>query len=148
MSVMKTWQWPSVTEVTFRPGTTQGKGGNVEHLAMVFFGSWSALRGRIDDSGYENTYMEDALPGLQGDGWREEMVTHPGSDHLADVRPRGLQDCFDVLTALTGIFGDAALDQIAGAVGGDLPGDEDLAVGLDGLGLYVLCWSMVGESVA
>lgn len=46
-----------------------------------------------------------------------------------------LQDGDDVFATLCGLVGDAALDQGAGLVGGDLAGDEDLRTGDDSLGL-------------
>ena len=49
-----------------------------------------------------------------------------------------LQDGDDVLAALCGLVGDAALDQGTGLVRGDLAGDEDLGTGDDGLRLF---WS-------
>lgn len=58
-------------------------------------------------------------------------------DDLGDVRARGAQDRGDVVAAGLGEFADVAGHQGAGGVGGDLAGDEDLAVGADGLGLYV-----------
>lgn len=47
-----------------------------------------------------------------------------------------LQDGDDVLAAQCCLVGDAALDQGAGLVGGDLAGDEDVGPGDDGLGLW------------
>jgi hypothetical protein len=44
----------------------------------------------------------------------------------------------NVLAALLRLICDAALDQVALCIGGDLARDEDLGTRDDGLGLYVL----------
>jgi len=49
--------------------------------------------------------------------------------------PSILKDILERLAASLGLIGYAAFDQVARSVGGDLARDEDLVVGLDGLGL-------------
>jgi hypothetical protein len=61
--------------------------------------------------------------------------THVNLDDLGDVGTGSGQDSLDVVAADLGLLADVTLDQVGGGVGGDLAGDEDLAVGTDGLGL-------------
>jgi hypothetical protein len=60
--------------------------------------------------------------------------------YLNDARQRAsrrLEDVLEVLAAGGGLVRDAALDEVACGVAGDLAGDEDGAAGLDGLRLCV-----------
>lgn len=50
-----------------------------------------------------------------------------------------LEDVLERLAAGFGLVGDAAADELALGVGGDLAGDPDLAGGFDGLGLVEVC---------
>lgn len=61
--------------------------------------------------------------------------THVNLDDLGDVGTGSGQDSLDVVTADLGLLANVTLDQVGGGIGGDLAGDEDLAVGADGLGL-------------
>lgn len=61
--------------------------------------------------------------------------THVDLDNLGDAGTGGGQDGLDVIAADLSLVADAALDQSGGGIGGNLTGDEDLAVGADGLGL-------------
>jgi hypothetical protein len=56
-------------------------------------------------------------------------------DDLGHLGAGGGQDGLDVVAAGLSQVADVAGDEGAGGVGGDLAGDEDLAVGADGLGL-------------
>lgn len=56
-------------------------------------------------------------------------------DNLGHFRTGGLEDGIDVVAASLGELANVTLDQGAGGVGGNLAGDEDLAVGADSLGL-------------
>jgi hypothetical protein len=56
-------------------------------------------------------------------------------DNLGHLGTGGGQDGLDVVAAGLGEFADGASDEGAGGVGGDLAGDEDLAVGADSLRL-------------
>jgi hypothetical protein len=58
-----------------------------------------------------------------------------GLDNLADVGASGLKDGGDVLAALGSLVGNAALDEGAVGLEGDLAGEVDDVGGLDGLGL-------------
>lgn len=70
---------------------------------------------------------------------------HVDLDDLLDGCVGLLQDRDDVLAALCGLIRDAALDQSAGLVGGDLAGNEDLGAGDDGLGLGGVSRVVEGE---
>lgn len=61
--------------------------------------------------------------------------TYVHLDDLLHARAGGGDNGLDVVAAGLGQVADAALNQVARGVGGDLTGDEDLAVGADGLGL-------------
>lgn len=69
----------------------------------------------------------------QRGGW----ITHIDLDDLGDGGTSGVQDSLDVVAADLGLLADVALDEVTGGVSGDLAGDEELAVGADGLGLWV-----------
>lgn len=58
-----------------------------------------------------------------------------GLDNLGDVGASGLKDGRDVLAALGSLVGNAALDEGAVGLEGDLAGEVDDVGGLDGLGL-------------
>ena len=58
-------------------------------------------------------------------------------DGAGDVAAGVLKDVLESLAAGLGLVGDAATDQVALGIGGNLTGDPDLASGLDGLGLEV-----------
>lgn len=62
--------------------------------------------------------------------------TYVDLDDLGNARTGSIQDGLDVVAAGLGLDADVALDQVGRGVGGDLAGDEDLAVGTDGLGLW------------
>lgn len=62
-------------------------------------------------------------------------LTHVDLDDLGHAGSSGGQDGLDVVTADLGLVADVTLDQVGGGISGDLAGDEDLAVGADGLGL-------------
>ena len=64
-------------------------------------------------------------------------------DDLGHAGAGGVQDGLDVVAAGLGQLADVALDQVGRGVGGDLAGDEDLAVGADGLGLRWVSWCSV-----
>lgn len=66
------------------------------------------------------------------------MTTYVNLDNLRHAGTSGGQDSLDVIAADLGLVTDAALDQGGGGIGGDLAGDEDLAVGADGLGLLIV----------
>jgi len=76
------------------------------------------------------------------------VATYVDLDDLGNAGSGGVQDGFDVVAAGLGLLADVALDQVGRGVGGNLAGDEDLAVGADGLGLWrcyfcILCYSWV-----
>lgn len=60
---------------------------------------------------------------------------HVDLDDLGHLGAGSGQNGLDVVAAGLGEFADGAGDEGAGGVGGDLAGDEDLAVGADCLGL-------------
>jgi hypothetical protein len=62
--------------------------------------------------------------------------TYIDLDNLVHAGTSGGQDSLDVIAANLCLGADVALDQVGGSIGGDLAGDEDLAVGADGLGLF------------
>lgn len=67
-------------------------------------------------------------------------VVHGGKedvdlDDLGDVAAGILEDALQALAAGLGLIGDAALNEVAGGIGGDLTRDPDLTGGLDGLGV-------------
>ena len=66
---------------------------------------------------------------------RHVVQKHVYFDDLLDRGVGLLQDGEDVLAALRGLVGDAAADQGAGFVGGDLARDVDVGAGDYGLGL-------------
>lgn len=66
---------------------------------------------------------------------RHVVQEHVHLDDFLNGRVGFLQDGQDVLAALGGFVGDAAGDQGAGFVGGDLARDEDVGAGDYGLGL-------------
>lgn len=57
-------------------------------------------------------------------------------DDLGNAGAGSLKDGLDVVAASLGLDANVALDQVGRGVGRDLAGDEDLAVGADGLGLW------------
>jgi hypothetical protein len=74
-----------------------------------------------------------------------QFATH--LDNAVNADTSLLQDGDDVLAALCRLVRDAARDQLALVVGGDLARDEDLGAGDDGLALVccvstvIACWS-------
>lgn len=68
------------------------------------------------------------------------LVTYVDLDDLGNAGTGGVQDGLDVVAAGLGQLADVTLDQVGRGVGGDLAGDEDLAVGADGLGLWWVNW--------
>lgn len=65
-----------------------------------------------------------------------EGNTYIDLDDLFHAGTSSGQDSLDVIAANLSLLADVALDQVRGGVSGDLAGDEDLAVGADGLGLW------------
>lgn len=61
-------------------------------------------------------------------------MTHVDLDDLGNAGTGGGQDSLDVVAADLGLVADVALNQVGGGISGDLAGDEDLAIGADGLG--------------
>lgn len=70
---------------------------------------------------------------------RKERVynTHRNLEDLLHARASRLDNGLDVLAAETGLLGDGPLNQDAVLGEGDLTGEEDLAVDLDGLRLLI-----------
>lgn len=66
------------------------------------------------------------------DGGRKAYIN---LNNLLHARPGSLKNSLDIIAASLGLIGDAALDESAGAVSGDLARDPDLVAGADGLGL-------------
>lgn len=62
-------------------------------------------------------------------------MTHIDLDDLGHAGAGGSQDGLDVVAADLGLVADVALNQVGGGISGDLAGNENLAVGTDGLGL-------------
>lgn len=88
--------------------------------------------------------------GKRRTGRRAGSVSYTNSNDLLHPAPCSRQDSKDVLDALLRLVGDAAFDQVAGGVGGDLAGDEDLVVGFDGLGLWgrvLVSWGVWREGI-
>ena len=56
-------------------------------------------------------------------------------DGTVNVAAGVLENVLERFAAGLGLVGDAAADEVALGVGGDLAGDPDLASGFDGLGL-------------
>lgn len=69
---------------------------------------------------------------------RHVVEEHIDLDHAVDLDAGLGQDADNVLAALFGLVGDAAFDQVAFGVGGDLARDVDLGAGDDGLRLGML----------
>lgn len=61
--------------------------------------------------------------------------THPNPNNLPHLTPPRLENRLDVRAARARLVGDAALDQFAGVVCGELTRDPDLRGGFDGLGV-------------
>lgn len=57
-------------------------------------------------------------------------------DDLGNAGAGSLKNGLDVVAAGLGLDANGALDQVGRGVGGNLAGDENLAVGADGLGLW------------
>lgn len=74
-------------------------------------------------------------------------VTHVDLDDLGHAGTGGGQDSLDVVAADLGLLADVTLNQVGGGISGDLAGDEDLAVGADGLGLWAVS-CLLGMDVA
>ena len=66
------------------------------------------------------------------------MIGKAHLDGTVDVAAGVLEDVLERFAAGLGLVGDAAANEVALGVGGDLAGDPDLAGGFDGLGLRVL----------
>lgn len=62
--------------------------------------------------------------------------TYIDLDNLRHARSGRSHDSLDVVAAGLGQDIDAALDQVARGISGDLAGDEDLAIGADSLRLF------------
>jgi hypothetical protein len=71
--------------------------------------------------------------------------TYVDLDDLGNVGAGGVKDGLDVVAAGLGQLADVTLDQVGRGVGRDLTGDEDLAVGADGLGLGRVNWGFLWE---
>ena len=69
-------------------------------------------------------------------------VTHPDPHNLPDLTPPRLENRLDVGAARARLVRDAALDQFARVVCGELARDPDLRGGLDGLGVGGGRWGM------
>ena len=70
-----------------------------------------------------------------------------GSTHLdgtVDVAAGVLENVLEGFAAGLGLVSDAAADEVALGVGGNLAGDPDLAGGFDGLGLGMLLERSLG----
>lgn len=65
-------------------------------------------------------------------------MTHIDLDDLLHAGVGGGQDSLDVGAASPGQVTNAALNQLAVFIGGDLTGNKDLAVGADSLGLWIV----------
>lgn len=78
------------------------------------------------------------LPTIQTDRRKKRKQAYINLDNLAHARPGRSQNSLEVIAASLGLIGNGTLDQRAGGVGGDLAGDEELAVCADGLGLISL----------
>lgn len=63
--------------------------------------------------------------------------THINFNNLLHARLRRVKDGLDIIATGLGPVADGAADEVCGSVGGDLARDEDLAIGTDGLGLFV-----------
>lgn len=57
-------------------------------------------------------------------------------DDLGDGAAGILEDVLHALAAGLGLLGNGAIDQVASGISGKLARDEDLAVGVDGLGVW------------
>lgn len=66
----------------------------------------------------------------------KDTKTYVDLDNLLHARSGSFHDSLDVVAAGLGQLADVTLDRVGGGVVGDLAGDEDLAVGADGLGLF------------
>lgn len=64
-------------------------------------------------------------------------------DNVLQLRACGLKNMRGVLEHFVGLVADTATNEFAVFVGGELGGEEDKAVGFDGLGLCVLVVSVV-----
>lgn len=62
-------------------------------------------------------------------------MTYIDLNNLRNARTGSFENSSNVLAAHLGLLADSALDQVSRGVSGDLARDEDLAVGLYGLGL-------------
>lgn len=62
------------------------------------------------------------------------MITY--LDDLGDGAAGILEDVLHALAAGLGLLGNGAIDQVASGISGKLARDEDLAVGVDGLGVW------------
>ena len=66
------------------------------------------------------------------------MIGKAHLDGTVDVAAGVLEDVLERFAAGLGLVGDAAANEVALGVGGDLAGDPNLAGGFDGLGLWLL----------
>jgi hypothetical protein len=72
----------------------------------------------------------------------DEGLTH--LDGTVNAATSVLEDVLECFAAGLGLVGDAAANEVALGVGGDLARDPDLAGGFDGLGLWVLLEMALG----
>jgi hypothetical protein len=82
---------------------------------------------------YTSAGAESETPPSQNE--KNDKKTYVDLDDLVNAGTSGKQNSLDVIAAGLGQDADVALDEVGGGVSGDLAGDEDLAVGADGLGL-------------
>lgn len=73
----------------------------------------------------------------RGPGKKGRQLTHIDLDDLAHARASRLNDGLDVVAAGLGQVANVTGDEVSRGIGGDLAGDEDLAVGTNSLGLDI-----------
>lgn len=66
-----------------------------------------------------------------------ERKAYVDLDNLGHAGTSSVKDSLDVVTAGLGQDANVALDKVGRGIGGDLAGDEDLAVGTDSLRLFI-----------
>lgn len=95
------------------------------------------LVGGVHLSEVGHVSQEDLLPSVLNHQ-QSASATYVDLDDLGDAGAGSGNDGLDVVAAGLGQLADVALDEVGGGISGDLAGDEDLAVGADGLGLFGL----------
>lgn len=66
---------------------------------------------------------------------RKESYTYIDLDDLVNAGASSIDNSLDIIAASLGQVANVSGDKISRGVSGDLTGDEDLAIGTDGLGL-------------